>query len=1323
MQPDENELNEDGQGWTAERRAELVISILKGEASTQEAARQHGLTASELENWKERFLSGAEDALRSGSGGKQASSQLRGNGRFRLVSKIGRGGMGVVYRAYDEKRRCDVALKTLTDAHRSPTWIRQLKEEFRSLQGIVHPNLVELYDLVANEADCFFTMELLDGSTLKHHLRDGLPPAIEAVTLDVDDAAEAGSRWPKTGAPLGSPLPPERMVKFEDAVAQLVEGVCALHSAGKLHRDIKPSNVQVTSADRLVLLDFGLVSDLVIDRQVSLQKYLAGTTAYVSPEQLRGEPLGFSSDWYAVGVLLYEILTGRVPFHGSLREILALKEAGKPRSLRDLAPETPLRLEELVFRLLDPRPHQRAGPSEVLKALGKPEKRRPRHTSFVGRSEELAALWTALRTAKSGQLTLATIEGRSGMGKTELARRFTSQVQAANEATVLSGRCLPEELVPYRALDGVVDQLATYLGSLPAPEVPRLEPGMGANLCRLFGALADVPGLEAPRGQVASELVEPRELRRLGVEALRQLLGECARRQPLVIWIDDFQWTDPDSEQLILHLLRPAQAPILYLLAYRAEDVSGQAFLSALREGRLAVTPPIPVHVEPLSDASAHEVVSGLLGGAVDDELLNSLVVESCGSPFFLGELARHAAHNLGRQTNRAGLADVVDQRIAELTDTARRIVELVSVAGRPMGRETVLAAANLSDAAQTDISRLAHARMLRLIEQPDAPLVEVYHDKMRDAVLAQLSTERLRKYHHELAVCLRSLPSADDEQLAVHYRGAGDTELAGEFALRAAHSAREKLAFDRAGALYEQVLELLPGKANEAELHELAATAWADAGKGARAARHFEQAAELAEKDGTTKASPRTLLRLASEHYLRSGRLADGMRLLRLSTANLPIPVPETRIGAVLSGLLPRLGLMLKPLSFPVSEHPTVDASALDRLDSLWSASTSISMLNYVAADPLGVHHLRGAIQARDRSRVIRGLGYEAAFETVLGYPPLRRHAQKLLLRMEEEIGKSSIPYDRAWGTMAQGISAWFNAEWKRAVQLCDEAAEIYRLRCRGVAWELAITDAYAMPALAYLGDLPELQKRVPRALASAMERGDFFNANTCRLGMPNLIWLVIDQPLRALSEADAALSALFGNIDVRSARMMGPLQPSLYLTPHYHHLFAAAQADLYRGDAWSALRRVEAAWAQLRSAFFLRARVVRSEAQHLRGRVALAAANSAARGEIGHVAPKQLLAIARSAVGQLEREDLQLSIGFACALRAGVARLDDDEAAGKRHLEAAAAAFDLAGMALYAAASRAAAQPGAEATEHAKLTSLGVKSPPRLLRMLIPN
>ena len=180
---------------------------------------------------------------------------FRGTQRFRPLALIGQGSMGLVYRATDVETGQEVALKALQRL--VPEQLYHLKQEFRSLAGVLHPNLVELHELVVDAEQCFFTMELIDGVAFVDHVRDG--------------GASAGMQ------------PPLDVPRLERSTRQLVLGISALHAAGKLHRDVKPSNVLVTRRGRVVVLDFGLVTALrPEDGRRPEPGGLAGSLAYIA---------------------------------------------------------------------------------------------------------------------------------------------------------------------------------------------------------------------------------------------------------------------------------------------------------------------------------------------------------------------------------------------------------------------------------------------------------------------------------------------------------------------------------------------------------------------------------------------------------------------------------------------------------------------------------------------------------------------------------------------------------------------------------------------------------------------------------------------------------------------------------------------------------------------------------------------------------------------------------------------------------------------------------------------------------------------------------
>jgi serine/threonine protein kinase len=245
---------------------------------------------------------------------------FRGTTRFELVETLGRGGYGVVFEAVDHLSGEHVALKLLTrkgDGHRA-----RFEQEFRALRDIRHPHVVRARELFEHEGHAFFTMELVRGTHFLRHVR----------------------------AARGAALPFD-VERLSHCLRQLVEAVQGVHRAGKLHRDIKPSNIMVSQDGWLVLLDFGLVTELGI---LQSGDALAGTAAYMAPEQTTGARVGPAADWYAVGSVLYEALTGRLPFAGSSLEVLLAKQRTEPLPPRLLVPQIPIALSALCVGLLKP---------------------------------------------------------------------------------------------------------------------------------------------------------------------------------------------------------------------------------------------------------------------------------------------------------------------------------------------------------------------------------------------------------------------------------------------------------------------------------------------------------------------------------------------------------------------------------------------------------------------------------------------------------------------------------------------------------------------------------------------------------------------------------------------------------------------------------------------------------------------------------------------------------------------------------------------------------------------------------------------------------
>jgi len=343
--------------------------------------------------------------------------------RFRVVRELGRGGLGTVYEAEDCERGQRVALKLLKQGDSHALFL--IKREFRSLADVQHRNLVTLYDLFAEGGQPFFTMELVDGVSVSAYCaaKEGKPPAESAADTIPDHGVRLASDEARVRAVL----------------SQLATGLDALHATGLLHRDIKPSNILVTPDGTVKILDFGLAVRAGALCDETAVGHAVGTAAYMSPEQALGDvELGPASDWYSVGVILYELLTGRLPFTGATMRVLMEKQdrpAAPPRQLVSAAPKD---LDTLCEELLERDPADRPGPRAVLERLGVFTSEilaspitdsRTEAMPFAGRDLELAALRAAFeRVQETEDACTVLVRGPSGIGKSALVRELFSSM-------------------------------------------------------------------------------------------------------------------------------------------------------------------------------------------------------------------------------------------------------------------------------------------------------------------------------------------------------------------------------------------------------------------------------------------------------------------------------------------------------------------------------------------------------------------------------------------------------------------------------------------------------------------------------------------------------------------------------------------------------------------------------------------------------------------------------------------------------------------------------------------------------------------------------
>jgi serine/threonine protein kinase len=1199
-------------------------------------------------------------------------------GRYRVVRWLGAGGMGIVFAAVTRDGARRVALKTLQRLSASALF--RFKNEFRAAQSVVHPNLIGLYELVSEDDAWFFTMELLEGTSFLARVCPGAAPpgareagatqlvapdddASGSEDLDPDEVASAPAEARRRAPGFDEP-------RLRDALRQLAAGVSALHDAGKVHRDLNPGNVLVTPEGRVVVLDFGLIASVDAGgEEADSFDGVAGTPGYMAPEQ--AERAGTeASDWYAFGVMLYEALAGQLPYRVPFSRLFAAKREAAPAPPSARCDGVPADLESLCLDLMRPSPLDRPSGAEVRRRLGVPDgegaSRAPSST-WIGRADELGALFAQLDAVAKGRPVIAWIHGASGIGKTALLRQFGAMAADERSARVLTGRCYERETLPYNAVDALVDALTHHLRGLSAEAATALLPPDILDLARLFPVLQGVTAVAAtPRRRF--EVRDPDEVRRRAFACLRALLGRIGATQPLVLCLDDLQWGDVESARLLVEVLgrrddAPPPPTLLLVGAYRSDEAAGSALLRELRGPRGAegerLVHGLDLALGPLTPRDAVALARASAGPGASAE---AIAAAGDGNPFMIEELGR-----CSWAPGETSLDAMMHARIARLPAPARRLLEVLAVAGRPVPQSVAIEVAAVDAEAHTALHALRIGRFVRVQRQRASAQLEVAHDRLRAASVARLDARALADVHLRLGRALEAGRSAEPEVLALHFQAAGRLDQAAEHLAAAAGQAAAALAFDHAAELYGRAIALgsrLPDA--HRELTERRADALAGAGRPGEAAPLYLACAERAPPPQALD-----LRRRAAEQLLVSGRLAEGLERIRPVLAALDLDPPSNGARALVAlGL--RLGrLKLRGTRLRERGH-RMSFEERARIAACGSAARGLA-----GAFPLqaGAFTAQGLLLALDTGEALAaalGLAARGADAVEQGAPAwgaaLFAEARRLAVQTGEPLALACVEHQ-------EGVARFSEGRFREALAHADAALVLYRDRCTGTTKEQSLCRALALRSLRALGELTERARRALGWQRETEGAGDLFSSTEAALAFAPLR-LAAGEPERAASEVRAALRIF--------ARELPPdREPSLQ---HLAALAIEARAALYQGLPIEALRRLDLALPAIERAHLLLHRSARVEVLEIRG-IALAAAASL---EPDRRRADPRLRAAEACAARLDREQLRHTVAAAALIRARIARARDLPDVALGLLRVAAAAYDAAEMKLHAACAR---------------------------------
>ena len=603
-------------------------------------------------------------------------------GHYRLDEQIGEGGMGEVFRAFDTRLNRPVAVKVMRVKDRSERVVHGFLREARAASSLNHPNIVIIHEVGETpNGDHFIVQELVDGTTLRAMLKRGGP-------VPLDAALEIGS--------------------------QIARALSAAHTAGVVHRDVKPENIMVRGDGLVKMLDFGLarrtdedVSDLTTHTNMNtLPGTFTGTPSYMAPESVTGDQCGPAADIFALGVVLYEMASGRRPFEAlTPAAVIARIISDEPVPLGRVNPAIPRSLDDLVLQMLrkDPalRPTARDVEREltVFRAPGTdPAPAAPVRRTTVGRESQRAHLVRAYARVRQGCSLIVALTGEPGIGKTSLVEDVLADLAARGERpTVARGRC-SEALAGSEAYLPILEVLDGLLHRTDGPSLASVIRTVAPTWYLQVATPSIVDAASFGEVRQASPAASQERMKR----ELGALLHEISRVQPVVLFVDDLHWADVSTVDILNYLAgRFSDMRLLVLTSYRPADMAVakypfQAIRSDLQSRGLFEELPLGFLETP--DVERYLAMQFPVH-AFPRDFAAAIHAKTEGSPLFMADLVRYLrdtggiAEEDGTWVVARGVSDVpkdlpesvrgmIARKIEQVDEQDRRLLLAASVQG-----------------------------------------------------------------------------------------------------------------------------------------------------------------------------------------------------------------------------------------------------------------------------------------------------------------------------------------------------------------------------------------------------------------------------------------------------------------------------------------------------------------------------------------------------------------------------------------------------------------------------------------------------------------
>lgn len=993
--------------------------------------------------------------------------------RFRIDELLGRGGMGTVYRAFDRLESRQVALKTFN--YSSPTQLYRLKGEFRSLADIRHSNVVQFFEMFVESAAACYSMELIEGDSFQNVLKQ-----------NKRDEYGFGAKSRKLFLGVAS-------------------GLSAVHDAGLMHRDLKPSNVVVNSSGRPVILDFGLAAQLNHEgKHETIQAAVRGTLQYMSPEQSRGDAIGPASDWYSFGVMLFRSLTGHLPTQGqNISDFVQKINEPKSDTIESALSQFPDDLANLCEGLLRIQPEDRLGYEDVVSVL-KPANgsvadaaaipcvdalglKSVRNGNVFGRGQELKRINRILENDERSPLVVEVI-GNSGSGKSVFVDSFFQQFAGKRGFLTLRGNCYLQEAVRYQGFDALIDEMSRVFQGYSSVNVASFLPRDVTSLVQMFPVLRQVGAINT-LAKIHNETANATAGKRFALASFGELLARLGDRFKLIFALDDFQWANDESVELLIEIANNvAIQNLVFVIVSRAEDANNPSIvrLRQFLRGHQSVRHE-QIEIGALDEKASRLLVKSRLKAdfGADETVTRNLIKEGRGNPLFLGELCEY--HKAGKKIGSAiSLNSLIQERIQALPGNCQAILRLIALAGCPVNTKMLGESVKTSSVLE-ELRVLERSHLIR--KSVDRETANVYHDRIRETIIQDLSAHEKLKIHATISSMLERAGNADSMLLATQYEAAGKTQKAIAAYCLAAESANQRFGFDEASRLYGRAIELHGDSPpqNYSDILVAQATAMANSGYGLKSARLF---IDITDRMLVDQQTANELLQIAGLQLLTSGNTKLGIPVLKRVLANVGLSIPRFRFVALAKLLFYR---WQNSRSRYRHLGPTDNHQQRQKREAVRVASKGLAMIYPEIAAMFQSLSLRLCSLSGSTNEFVDALALESIH--VGATPgPWEAKAAGMLALAEDIARESNDPLTEGRVHFAYTLQRYLDLEHASSMRANAAAAKIFSTNSPQAVWELVTLRSFELWSMQHLGTFGTLIEKVKLLEQDAQRRQDYF-------------------------------------------------------------------------------------------------------------------------------------------------------------------------------------------------------------------------------------